>query len=64
MSNGPPYLCSTCGQDLTKAVRAERAEDLTALRMTTTHQPEADAWIVRVWCDKDHENVFSGVGNG
>lgn len=59
------YKCSICGQDLAEAVRLERDQELDVLRVWRgPKERPAEPWSVRVFCDKDHENVFSGEGNG
>ncbi|MGO9973132.1 MAG: hypothetical protein ACLP01_10040 [Solirubrobacteraceae bacterium] len=60
----PKYACRVCGQDLDEAVRLERDQELDVLRVWRDPKDATPReWAVRVFCDKDHENVFSGTGD-
>lgn len=62
--SGPPYLCHTCSEDLTDAVTLEREQSLDVLRVWRARSAaRKPTWSVRVFCSKEHENVFSGDGD-
>jgi hypothetical protein len=61
----PKYTCRVCGQDLDELVRLERDQELDVLRVWLAPKDASVAeWSVRVYCDLDHENVFSGTDDG
>lgn len=58
------YVCRICGEDLRGAVALEVEQQLDVLRVWRDPQTAAaQEWSVRVYCRKDHENVFSGSGD-
>ncbi len=60
----PKYICRVCDQELDQAVLLERDQQLDVLRIWRyPKDTTAQEWSVRVYCDKDHENVFSGTGD-